>query len=708
MKAEILEYARPASGTSDSDRLFGFRRELSESIAVILNTFWQQIPQTGDFRHSVLSLLKKKMPPGRAFDPSDPKNYRGIACGNTMANLLQVILATRLQHWLLAEEVTLPEQGGFSPQQGCEQLVLTLMETIRMKTHEGRYVATLYLDISNAYDDVHLDLLFAILRHAGAGEHFCRTLRDWFKNRTISVKGSSVRYPCDKGLPQGSPIAPALWNVMFDTLLRRLKERVPGVRIERRPRKSGGAPVLFLLKMLAYADDLVIIVEGIAVAEVRQKLQAAVCVIASWAIEFSFRINTGKGKTEAMVFPPYGKLPTGYKSLDAASIPPLTMMNLDGAQEAVQFVASYKYLGVPMTWDLDISGFRSTVLGRLASSIRRHFSYDPVTRALPWAAQTQIYNSLCLGQINFMLGVVRPDSGFKKGLDQLFREGTRIRFKLPGKMSNFLVDMEASGSPSDALILMHQTRALRSLRYFYRKDAPILGLVAVQEHEDNRKRYYRPYVEGEIEAATRARPVRGDTRDRMITRGILKDAVTAKASKVSARTLRITLARTIMMEGKSGSNRASTRAAQDGAEACRRLRGTTATSSSKEMTLQEEFGRALYCVGVGTSTADCELHEGTYRLSMPGPGVPTLLSAVTCKTPMGALPMSLRMHRPSYMTAPFRPRAPTNWRLKKGVHITFNMAGERPCARNQPARMTAPSTSCCCANTRPLNNWVRA
>ncbi len=43
-------------------------------------------------------------------------------------------------------------------------------EVINMKTSEGLFGAVLYLNISGAYDDVHVALLFAIIRHAGAGE----------------------------------------------------------------------------------------------------------------------------------------------------------------------------------------------------------------------------------------------------------------------------------------------------------------------------------------------------------------------------------------------------------------------------------------------------------------------------------------------------------------------------------------------------------
>lgn len=668
-KAEILEHVRPPSVEEDSSALFEFRRDMSIALSKILNRFWSRLPSGCDFRHSVLTLLKKKPAPGKAFDPDVADSYRNIACGNTLANLLQVILATRLQHWLVGQRVLSAEQAAFVPQLSCEHLVLVLTEVIKMKTSEGLFVAVLYLDISRAYDDVHLALLFAILRHAGAGEKFCTLLSDWFNNRTVSIKGDTTRQHCNKGLPQGSPIAPALWNVLFDTLLKRLR-KIKGISIVRR-RKQGAQEEAreFVLRFLAYADDLVITVEGTSIEEVRRALQEAVEVIAKWAFDVGLRINTKPGKTEAMIFPPHLRWEDDKALL--TDVEPLSLVGLDGHELFVRFVDQYKYLGFQVLWNLDMAAFRKGVLAHVTREINRHFAFDPVTRRQSWSAQSQVFNSLVLGQTNYMTGIIPDDAKYNKDLGRLLRRGTRIMYCTRGRMGNLLLDLETSGSPVEGLSGMHQIRFFRSIRHLYRTDYPIRGLYEVQEFDSNPSCYRQRLERLQLKM----------TKPRLgLPTGIFKDDSSIKAVKRSAKELRVTFSRGCVLETGTDALKASPRlreaSALEAAERCRAFLGvgskgfvpTNFVNHAKKVT-QELFVHDLYCVGIGETSEHCLLPGGGYRLSMPGPGIPTLTSAdKRLNRNLGAVHFLLRMHRQAFNSRFFMPRLTAGRKMRSGLH----------------------------------------
>lgn len=170
---------------------------------------------------------------------------------------------------------------------------------------------------------------------------------------------------------------------------------------------------------------------------------------------------------------------------------------------------------------------------------------------------------------------------------------------------------------------------------------------------------YLPRVEAKIASATAQLVARGGNAGTIST-GIFKDLSSIKVIKVSAKELQVTYARSCLLEGKSGSNPVSGRKSEaekyKGPARCRLLRGTTQTTGSTATTLQEEFGRSLYCAGVGTTSEDCIMRPGLFRLSVPGPGIPTLLSACNRRIGTGAIPLTLRMHRTAFMTRVLKPK----------------------------------------------------
>jgi hypothetical protein len=84
----------------------------------------------------------------------------------------------------------------------------------------------------------------------------------------------------NKGCPQGSCLGPAMWNIFYNTLLN-LKF------------KSG-------TKIIAFADDLILLTRGKSVSELENTANAELTKISKWAKENKVSFNDKKSKVMLM------------------------------------------------------------------------------------------------------------------------------------------------------------------------------------------------------------------------------------------------------------------------------------------------------------------------------------------------------------------------------------------------------------------------
>ncbi|XP_063634857.1 uncharacterized protein LOC134805492 [Cydia splendana] len=159
-------------------------------------------------RAKIIAILK----PGKSDDKVE--SYRPIALLSVIYKLLERIIYNRISSVI---NNSIPqEQAGFRPQRNCTDQVLALTTHIEKGSDRNMKASAVFIDLTAAYDTVwRQGLLLKLLKIVPCIKIY-RLLESALSNRPYRVHlgecASQVRV-LNNGLPQGSVLAPLLFNV---------------------------------------------------------------------------------------------------------------------------------------------------------------------------------------------------------------------------------------------------------------------------------------------------------------------------------------------------------------------------------------------------------------------------------------------------------------------------------------------------------------
>ena len=115
------------------------------------------------------------------------------------------------------------------------------------------------------------------MRDRGFPEDLVSWYESFVTNRVINSEllGSKVKRKLHLGTPQGGVLSPICWNVPFDELLRILNQ-IDGV------------------KAVGFADDLVILINGIDESTLSNLMQQALNKAQPWLLKYGLSISPSK------------------------------------------------------------------------------------------------------------------------------------------------------------------------------------------------------------------------------------------------------------------------------------------------------------------------------------------------------------------------------------------------------------------------------
>ena len=393
---ELIRWVRPEDWHDKWDYRMAVCRLLARFFNDMLTT--RSVP-AGAFAQCVTSPLFKAVKPGVRPPPRwDDDAYRFITNSSLLAKAFSTLLASRLAHWAVRSGLISEQQVAFLPFRGTEEHVFTLQQVLRERARRKQQTFLLFVDFKKAYDSVHLDALWVVLKKQGVPEQFIELLRDWAAKRRTQVRVNgelSEPFNMSKGVPQGDPLSCLLFNLFIDSLSRFLRSRpdLPGVTAF-----GGGVN----LQHQFYADDLV----GLACSAA--ELQRLLAYVKQWADAWGMEINTSVGKTEAMLV-----------DADASHVHPPHLVLDDG--RAVQWTYTYRYLGYMLRSDLRDTDATAGMLDYLKYLWSAHFKRNGVVRHASAAFQTQYYCTMVQGSLRNLRALTTLYSADIAALEVLLR-----------------------------------------------------------------------------------------------------------------------------------------------------------------------------------------------------------------------------------------------------------------------------------------------
>ena len=168
-------------------------------------------PETFKYAH-ITPLLKSNK-----LDPEDLNSYRPIAHLKFLGKLLERLVVSQLQEYLMTNNLFASAQSAYRPYHSCETAIVRVVNDILMALDSGNEAILLLLDYSGAFDTISQPILLSRLeKRYGIGGNALKLLTSYLKNRTHSVViGSSKShiYSSTHGVPQGSVIGPLAFTL---------------------------------------------------------------------------------------------------------------------------------------------------------------------------------------------------------------------------------------------------------------------------------------------------------------------------------------------------------------------------------------------------------------------------------------------------------------------------------------------------------------
>jgi exonuclease III len=295
---------------------------------------WQNASIPACWNRTILVSVPKK------GDLTYMDNYRGISLIGIALKLLCKVIICRISRALENETLLVPEQAGFRSLEECMGQVVTLYEVCTRRSLKGLPTYAAFIDFRKAYDMVPHEALMRKLWCIGVRGRTLAFIKSLYHKSEVSVRvGSTMSEPflLNKGLRQGCPMSPILFDIFINDILKEQEElgiEIPGVN----NRKLPG---------LMFADDVVVL------APDRLKLKRLLHRVETWANQWEMSI--GALKCGVTVF---------NGDIDSLRADQWTLQG-----QSVPVVETYTYLGIEVHNDWDLTKTAANISSRARKAL---------------------------------------------------------------------------------------------------------------------------------------------------------------------------------------------------------------------------------------------------------------------------------------------------------------------------------------------------
>lgn len=352
-----------------------------------------------------LFMLRKRLPSGHLISrtvlipkvdsPGGSSDFRPISVANVIVRLFHRILAARVMGACHIDA----RQRGFLPVDGCADNLALLEAIIGEARRECKSAFIASLDVKNAFGSVSHEALFKALELGGAPVSLVDYIRSVYASFSteVSLGGEAKTAKINRGVLQGCPLSPVLFNLVINQLLTKMP---PATGF-----KLVGGDLTALVDGAAFADDLLTIASTAAGAQIQlEKLEA---LGPKWGLVFNPRKCRALALRVRAIRSYRGK---------KVFVDSKVQLRLHGEViEAVKCEESWKYLGM-------LFGYRGTeavdvpLLKQLKAMLARLRAF-----CLKPQQKLEILRTFLMPRLIYRLSNSAPHGGLYRKLDNTIR-----------------------------------------------------------------------------------------------------------------------------------------------------------------------------------------------------------------------------------------------------------------------------------------------
>ena len=250
--------------------------------------------------------------PGKS-DYTEAKAFRPISLTSFLLKTLERICDRFLREGPLQTYPLHPNQHAYTTGKSTETALHNVVSKIETAFYNKNSTLGVFIDIEGAFDKTTFESIQLSLLTHKVNPTIIGWIDNMLRSRVVKIDLNGITTATViKGCPQGGVLSPLLWNIVANTLIKKLNNKG--------------------FYTVGYADDINILISGSHENMLCTSMRSALKVVEDWCKQYKLSVNPNK--TELILFTKKRKLPT-------LSLPKLLDTTLNLKSEV-------KYLGVTL------------------------------------------------------------------------------------------------------------------------------------------------------------------------------------------------------------------------------------------------------------------------------------------------------------------------------------------------------------------------